>query len=152
MATSEKFSDNAKVLAEITCEIARVCKEKENFFAAQYNLSPAEFRCLRLFTYTDSLTINRLTHMLKLTPGRITHILTSLEKKKYIVRKPNPKDKRHVTVHLTKKSKPLVKNLTNNYIRLHNEIFQNLSQKNRENILEALETLLGVLKDFTAAT
>ena len=75
---------NAELMANLTCELARTCTNKEHFFASKFNLTPAEFRCLRLFRESSTVPIKQIAIQMNLTPGRITHILTSLEAKKYI--------------------------------------------------------------------
>ena len=84
---------NAELMAQLTCELARTCSSKENFFAAKYDLTPAEFRCLRLFKDSPTIAIKKIAIHMNLTPGRITHILTSLEAKNYVERKVDQKNK-----------------------------------------------------------
>lgn len=140
---------NAEQMANLTCELARTCTNKEHFFAAKYDLTPAEFRCLRLFRDSPSIAIKSIAIQMKLTPGRITHILTSLEEKKYIERKIDQKDKRNVIVHLTESSKPFLKVVNDNHVKLHEDILQKLPDDKREFILESMEEVLKALKTWS---
>ena len=135
-------------VAELICELTRNCNIKEEYFASSFNLSPTEVRLLKLFVLSPSYTIKELRDLLKLTPGRITHILTSLEAKKLILRNSDSKDKRVVIVSLLPKANPLIKNLNNNYHELHNRILRNVDEKEMEKILSSLKILVDVFKEW----
>lgn len=142
-------NSNAELMANLTCELARTCTNKEHFFAARFDLTPAEFRCLRLFRDSSSIAIKQIANQMNLTPGRITHILTSLEEKKYIERKVDQKDKRNVIVHLTESSKPFLSNVNENHVLLHEEILQKLPDDKREFILESMQDVIKALKTWS---
>lgn len=139
---SEKLAEE---MANITCELARTCNAKENYFASLFNLTPAEFKCLRLFTNKKVLSIKEITFQLQITPGRITHILTSLETKKFVVRKIDSTDKRNVLVYLTPKSEPFIRNLNENHIKLHEDILNKIEPEKRELVLSAMKDVVVAL-------
>jgi DNA-binding MarR family transcriptional regulator len=144
-----EISDSRKIaeaMANLTCDLAQTCNDKESYFASMFNLTPAEFKCLRLFNKVNSLSIKEITSRLKITPGRVTHILTSLEDKHFITRKIDELDKRNVIVHLTHKSEPFIKNLNDSHINLHEEILEKIPSEKRANLIALLEDLLRALK------
>jgi DNA-binding MarR family transcriptional regulator len=148
----DEFNSAAELMSRLTCELGKTCLNKEHFFAAKYDLTPAEFRCLRLFKDKPSMSIKRIAIQMNLTPGRITHILTSLEAKKYISRKIDEKDKRNIIVHLTESSIPFLKVVNENHIKLHENILGNIPEDKREFILESMEELIKALKTWTDNT
>ncbi len=139
----------AREMAILTCELAKACNQKEKSFAAKFNLTPAEFRCLRLFSNHDSLSIKFITKAMDITPGRTTHILTSLEDKKLVRRKADPKDKRNMIVYLTSKSKPFIKNLTENHVRIHEEILGHIKKNNQPMIINVMRDVINALYKWT---
>lgn len=141
---------NLKPVAELICELTRNCNIKEEYFASSFNLSPTEIRLLKLFVIKPTYTIKEIRDLLNLTPGRITHILTSLEAKKLISRKIDPKDKRATIVSLMQKANPLIINLHNNYDELHNRILQNVKEKEMDQILTSLKILVDVFKKWVS--
>jgi len=145
-AAQEKM---AELMAELTCELARTCNEKENYFAAMFNLTPAEFKCLRLFSKKTSLSIKEIAHRMKITPGRITHILTALEEKKFVKRRVDPGDKRNVIVSLTAKSTPFIKNLNENHIKLHEDILEKIEPEKRPLVLTAMGEVVDALRSWS---
>jgi len=140
--------DKMEPIAELICELTRNCNIKEEYFASSFNLSPTEVRFLKLFAVSPTYTIKELRSLLKLTPGRITHILTTLEEKKLISRSADTQDKRVILVKLMPKANPLIINLHQNYHELHNRILQNVEKKELENIFSSLEILVDVFKKW----
>jgi DNA-binding MarR family transcriptional regulator len=142
------MSEEIDPLAEMICELTRNCTIKEEYFAASFNLTPTEVRLLKLFSFTSKYTIKELRELLKLTPGRITHILTTLEEKKLITRVQDSSDKRIILVSLTTKALPLINNLRQNYSDLHRRILQSVNASELEKITSSLEILNDVFKKW----
>lgn len=142
------MSKDYEQLAELISELTRNCNIKEEYFAASFNLSPSEVRLLKLFSFSDTYTVKDLRDKLKLTPGRITHILSSLEAKKLLVRTVDKKDKRNIIVKLLPKSNPLIQNLQDSYYKLHIDILKNVTKKEIQNIYNSLTILADVFKKW----
>jgi len=143
-----KTKYNYKVLAELISDLTRKCNIKEEYFAASFNLSPTEVRFLKLFAFADSYSSKDLRVKLNLSPGRITHILQSLEGKKLVARITSEKDKRNIIVKLLPKATPLIQNLHNNYNKLHRNILKNVKEDEAKHIYESLQTLLNVFDEW----
>jgi len=143
-----KIKSKHESLAELVCELTRYCALKEEYFAASFNLSPTEVRFLKLFAFQDVYTIKELREKLGLTPGRITHILDSLEAKKLISRLQDEKDKRNIIVKLLPKSLPLISNLSENYNKLHEEILEDVNDEELKQIYSSVEILVDVFRKW----
>ncbi len=135
-------------IAEMICELTRNCNIKEEYFAASFNLSPSEIKFLKLLAVKPKYTIKEFREILKLTPGRITHVLTSLEAKNLITRTLDPKDKRVILVCLLPKATPLILNLQQNYNELHKRILQNVSEDELKKITSSLKILNKVFDQW----
>lgn len=144
----KNISNELESIAELVCELTRNCSMKEEYFAASFNLSPTEVRLLKLFTNASQYSIKELCETLNLTPGRITHILSSLEEKKLVIRKQNQTDKRNYYVELLPKANPLINNLHKNYISLHESILQNVGEKELKQIQSSLKLLTEQFKQW----
>ena len=142
----------AKEMAHLTCDLARTCSEKENHFASMFNLTPAEFRCLRLFEETRSISVKELGKLMDLTPGRITHIITSLEAKNFVIRSNDPKDKRNIIVTITNKSLPFIKNVTDSHVHIHKEILEKIAPDKRQYVISAMGEVLKALQEWNEST
>jgi MarR family 2-MHQ and catechol resistance regulon transcriptional repressor len=139
----------AAELAELTCELGHVCTDKQNYFASMFNLTPAEFKCLRLFGKKTSLSVKEICSLLALTPGRITHIITSLEEKKFVIRRIDQTDKRNVIVQLTNNCIPFLKNLTASHIQVHEELLSKIPEANRESVIHSVNEILKAIKSWS---
>jgi len=137
-----------ETVSRLLCELTRLCNIKEEYFASNFNLSPGELRLIKLFTDRNFYPIKELCALLNLTPGRITHLVTSLENKKLIKRKVNYKDKRNITVCLSAKSKKYMKTLSNSHIEFNRKILEHLSEKKMKTAVEILNTLVELLKQW----
>jgi DNA-binding MarR family transcriptional regulator len=144
-STTKNF---AEITAELLCDLTRMCNIKEEYFASSFNLSPGEFRYLKLFAFRSSYTIKELCDLLNLTPGRITHLTASLEIKKLVIRKTNPEDKRNVTIFLTQKSKGFIKNVYKSHINFHKGILKHIDDKEKEVLNKSLNIIVESFKKW----
>ncbi|HRI48208.1 MAG TPA: MarR family transcriptional regulator, partial [Ignavibacteriaceae bacterium] len=127
-------------------DITRTCNISEEYFATSFNITPAEFRLLKIFFFTETISIKELCAKLNLTPGRITQIITKLETKKFVTRTIDKADKRNIFVSLTPKSKPFVSNLYQSHININLNLLKQLDLDKREVIAHLLEILIEDLK------
>jgi DNA-binding MarR family transcriptional regulator len=89
------------------------------------------------------LTVNEIQNLLKLTTGRISHILKSLEGKNLISRVKTPKDKRNIEIKLQPKALIFVNNLNTNYNDLHNTMLNQVGKEDLDKITDSLNILLN---------
>ena len=146
MTTTEEL---AKSMAELTCRLSKVCSEKDSYIASMFNLTPAEFRCLKQFAKTSQISIKELGRELRLSPGRITHILTSLEAKGFTSRSADPKDKRNVIVTSTPKSKPFIQNLEECHLHVHKEIMKMINPSERNCVVTSMEAVVKAITEWS---
>ncbi|MGE5403206.1 MAG: MarR family winged helix-turn-helix transcriptional regulator [Ignavibacteriales bacterium] len=140
----EKDFNKAEALAELICTLTRNCNIKEEYFASSFNLSPAEVKLLKLFAFSSQLTIKEICNLLKLTPGRITHIVSSLEEKKLLIRKVDQNDKRNVIITTSPKCAPFIGNLNQSYVELHQKLLEQVGKEDQEKILSSLKILVDI--------
>lgn len=142
------IDDTAKKFAELTCSLSRECSRKEEFFARCYNLTPAELRLLMLFGEKQFISIRDLASIMGLTPGRITHILTSLEEKKLVQRRQDSNDKRSFNVYLTGQSRPYINTINSGHVLVHKEIFDTLDEDTKKNVMNVMESLIHAMQNW----
>jgi DNA-binding MarR family transcriptional regulator len=139
---------NTESIAELICELTRNCNIKEGYFSTSFNLSPTEVRVLKLFCSTPALPIKELCSKLKLSPGRMTQILKSLERKKLVIRNTDSRDKRNITVSIMPKGLPFINNLHKSYNALNARILGKVSDRKQQEILSSLEILVEVFHSW----
>jgi DNA-binding MarR family transcriptional regulator len=134
--------------AELLCDLTRMCNIKEEHFASGFNLSPGEFRLLKLFVFKNPYAIKEICELLSLTPGRITHLVGSLEKKKLIIKKISPKDKRNVKIFMSKKSEKFISNVYNSHIDFHKGILKHIDDEEKEVLNKSLFIIVESFKKW----
>lgn len=139
----------AKTMAELTCRLSRACNKKETSFAALFQLTPTELRCLRMFSKKSTVSIKEMINELEISAGRVTHILTSLEKKNYITRRVDKSDKRNHLVDLTPQSRKFISQLTKKHVELHYNILNDISEENKKVITQVMIELITALEDWS---
>ncbi|MGE5683291.1 MAG: MarR family winged helix-turn-helix transcriptional regulator [Bacillota bacterium] len=138
----DQVKNQAEQMADLTFELVKTWRDNELFLAEKFNLTPVEFKFLRFFRSSNSLNVKELVKLMNLTPGRITHIITSLEAKGLITREIDPDDRRGIVVILTEQSLPLIKSLNENHVRLHTEVLSGMEAEKIPSVISAMEELV----------
>jgi DNA-binding MarR family transcriptional regulator len=146
---AEDASTRAARLAQLTFLLARACEEKEQYFTKLFDLTNAEFRCMRFLNCDCLYSVKELAQIMGLTSGRITQIITSLEKKNYIIREIDTNDRRNIKVKLTETARPYIENVTEKHVELHKQVLANISEETQESVLIAMESLLKSLTKWS---
>lgn len=141
--------EQAKLIANLTLQMEKFCQIKENFFASKFNLTPTEFRCLRAIKEAEVVTSKELSKTMNLSPGRITHLLNSLDNKQLINREIYKQDRRSIKVTLTETAVSFIDNIINEYQKLHEQILKFLPESERAQILTNIKYFFIALKDWS---
>ncbi len=151
MATN-KIDTTATELADLTFKLLANCQEKEMRLAEQYQLTQAEFRCLRLFGTEEILNNKQIAERMKLSPSRLTRIIDGLVDKNYMVREIEPNDRRNMRVALSKQGVLIVQQLNSAYVRIHKEILNDIEKPQHIPLINAMTSLLSALEKWIAKT
>jgi DNA-binding MarR family transcriptional regulator len=135
-------------ITDLICELTRNCSIKEDYFAQQFNLTPTELRFLKLFVFSSSYTSKDLSKLLNITPGRVTHIVTSLEQKKLLQRNNDTNDKRVINVSLQPRATSFIENLYYGYNEFQKKILQDVGDEQLKIIQNSLEILVDIFKKW----
>ena len=138
----KKLKEQADKLAKLTFLLARACEDKENHFIRVFDLTNAEFRLMRFLHDNQRLHLKDLASEMGLTPGRISHLIASLEKKNYVKREVDENDRRNVKIRLTSNAMPYIENVTEKHTELHEKVLEQIPPKHRDSVLNAIQELL----------
>lgn len=90
-------------------DIQRAITNIEHIFSDHYGISFNEAMLLcTIFNHSEKLTPNELSDTLGLTHSNTSKIISSVEKKGYIVRELGKEDKRHMYFALTEAGRELI--------------------------------------------
>lgn len=141
----QKMKEQAIEMAQLIFQLEKICQEKENYFANKFNLTSGEFRCLRLLKDNCYYSTKGIANQMDLTSGRITHIISSLEKKGYVTREIDTNDRRNIKVSLTDEALPFIQKLDKQYNKLHESIIATIEEQEREPMINSLDTMFSAL-------
>ncbi|MBP6671705.1 MAG: MarR family transcriptional regulator [Bacteroidetes bacterium] len=147
MPTSQSKRSAAEI-AELTFQLLANCQEKEERFAEQLKIHVSEFRCLRAFRGDRSLPVKTLVERINLSGSRLTRILGSLEKRGYIQRVIDEKDRRSITVTLSKRGIELSGKLEERYLQIHEEILEGIPKDVHAPLISGLQNMLSSLQGW----
>ncbi len=149
-ANEKRFAkEQARLMADLTLQMEKFCRIKEIFFTSKFDLTPVEFRCLCIIKDNFEVSGKMLVNTMHLSPGRITHLVDSLEKKGLVIRKMDPNDRRSILVRLTDDALVFLGKIQDEYIQLHEEILEYMPKGKRVEIFNNLEYLFMALKDWS---
>ncbi len=134
-------------MAESIFTLRQKCIAKDMYFVHNFCISLAEYNCLVLFFTQENYGVKDLAAALDITPGGVTRIITSLEKRGIIKRRISPEDRRNIDVSLTAKGKRMVIELRNASMELHGKILNQIEPELQEPVVDALEHLIDAI-DF----
>ncbi len=108
-----------------------------------YDLTVEQLQLLKQLAAEKGLSQSILCEISGKSPANITRILDRLEKKKRIVRRPNPEDRRSSLVSLTPEGERLRAEVINLFEGLRTELVRGIP-------VDQQQVALGVLKAITA--
>lgn len=113
-----------------------------NAIGRKLGLNSTESECLSFLAIKGVSTPTEISHYTGLTTGSTTTLLDRLQKAGYIVRKPNPNDRRGVLIETTKKWQQQAGPLVAGLVKKHSELFASYSAVE-------LKTIVDFLTNFT---
>jgi len=141
-------NEQAKMMANLTIQLEKFCHIKDQFFSSKFKLTPAEFRCLRIIKENEAVSTKALAKQMKLTPGRITHLLNSLEFKNLILRQIDKNDRRGIQTYITSDAINFIEKVIHEYTKLHEEILDYLPKDKRNEILKNVVLFFDAMKKW----
>jgi len=131
----------AEALANLTFNLLARCQEKENRLAEAHNLLEAEFKCFRIMSSEESLNNKDIAKRMKLSPGRVTRIMDGLVEKGYMEREIDKDDRRNMIITLSRKGKILAHKINGAYVKIHQDILQDIDTSQHRALIIAMEHL-----------
>ncbi len=145
-------ASSLQIIARVT-RLARAIDEDAAAALREFNLSEVEFQLLAAIrTAPDCRAAPRtLLQLLMVTSGGLTNRIDRLEAAGWIVRAPNPEDRRGVFLELTTSGRELVDRVTVAYLRNQEELLREaLTDVERTRLAPLLRKLLDSLAERNA--
>lgn len=122
-----------------------------NAVGRKMGLNIADSECLSLLSIQGVATPKELARYTGLTTGSTTAMLDRLEQAGYIVRKPNPQDRRGVLVETSEQYAHAVRPFVTGVQQAHHELLNRYSDEELKTIADFLTRFSGNVLDRTQA-
>ena len=104
-----------------------------------YGLNPTEFSVMEVLYSKGEQPIQIIGNKVLLASSSITYVIDQLEKKKFVERKTNEKDRRVTLVLLTQQGHEIMENIFPQHTDVINELYSELSDADLSQLSESLK-------------
>ncbi|MBA4252019.1 MAG: hypothetical protein C0425_06650 [Chlorobiaceae bacterium] len=140
--------ETAEKLADLTFKLLTRCQEKEDNLAKLYELTPAEFRCLRHIHANENINNKVMSERMQLSASRLTRIIDGLVKKGYVNREIEPNDRRNMRVYLSAKGLNFVTTLNEAYVKIHEDILTEVDPVLQVHLINGMTNFLAAVENW----
>ena len=112
----------------------------------EFGLNISEFGVLEMLYHKGDQPVQKVAEKILVTSGTITYVINKLEKKELVVRRKCDKDTRVYYVSLTEKGNDFIANIFPKHRDFIDNLFKDLNEDDKKQLLESLIQLRGVLK------
>lgn len=109
-------------------------------------MTVAEWVALRSLYNRAPCTLGELAEQIGIDLGATSRLVERLIQKEFAVREPSPEDRRYISLKLSTKGKNLIPKLAKEADRNDEHFFDPLSQKDKDQLLRIMQTLVKTHK------
>lgn len=129
-----------KLFVVLTRALQSVRKRAEEHIRS-LGLNPTEFAVLEFIYSKGEQPIQKIGKKVLIASSSITYVVDKLEKKKFIVRKPDQKDRRIIYAVITEEGKAFMDEVFPKHKQSIRDIFAGLEIEEKERMIEQLKKL-----------
>ncbi|HEX5118442.1 MAG TPA: MarR family transcriptional regulator [Pseudonocardiaceae bacterium] len=141
MTNSAEDRDDS--LADAFRSVARLLRKVSAESLARWDLTPSQFRALRVLTYHAALRPSELSEHLRIAPRSTTEVLDGLAAKGLVARSPDPEDRRATLVTPTEHGREVAEQIRSASGSESARVFAKLTPADRAQLSRILNELLA---------
>ncbi|KGN37901.1 MarR family winged helix-turn-helix transcriptional regulator [Knoellia subterranea] len=142
MSQEGKKSGVEPGLGELVMEVARGLRRNHAASLEPWGITPHESRALRVIGQHEPTRLGVVAQHLRIAPRSVTDVVDSLERREFVVREPDPTDRRATQVRLTPAGRTTLTDLNDARKADHEAYFADLSARDRDALTRILTQLL----------
>ena len=123
-------------------EVARGLRRRFAVTLEPWGVTPHESRALRVIGHHEPTRLGVVAQHLRIAPRSVTDVVDSLEERGFVVREPDPTDRRATQVSLTATGRQVLDELDTARRADHEGYFADLSERDRATLTRILTGLL----------
>ena len=132
-------------LIDTVLDIGRQCLLQRQDMSMEADISQVDFAVIDALQAVGKISCKQLAKTMKLSTSRCSRIVERIQRKGYVVRKPNPQDRRAVEVSLTAKGIRLKTNIEKLKTQCEKRIFGAIDPKNIAAVKKGMRILRASL-------
>jgi DNA-binding MarR family transcriptional regulator len=140
--SADTAGDRDESLSDAFRSVARRLRQASVESLARWDLTPSQFRALRVLMRHDAMRPSELSEHLRIAPRSTTEVLDGLEAKGLIQRRPDPQDRRATLVVPTEHGTDVGANIRSASGSEAERVFARLSPTDRAHLTRILRKLL----------
>ena len=140
-----KCIDPEKSIGFLLYEVSRLMRRDFDGRVKSLGLTQVQWRAIVHIARQEGCNQTVLADQLEIKPITLTRLIDRLEKAGWVVRKPDPKDRRAVELHLTEKCRPLLNTMQEEFKLTKARALQGISE---DEFAALLETLIKMKYNF----
>ena len=140
--SADTAGDRDDSLSDAFRSVARLLRQASVESLARWDLTPSQFRALRVLIRHDAMRPSELSEHLRIAPRSTTEVLDGLEAKGLIERRPDPQDRRATLVVPTERGTEVGAHIRSARGSEAERVFDQLSPTDRAHLARILHKLL----------
>lgn len=115
---------------------------------SKLGLTSSQWKVILALNSFDGLSQRELADKIYVDGSTLVPVIDKMEKNGLLERKPDPKDRRHNRVYLTKKSESVVDSIIEIVLQLRKTLYKGLSKDDLESMRPKLKRIIGNADKF----
>jgi DNA-binding MarR family transcriptional regulator len=141
--TSDDRDDS---LAEAFRSVARLLRQASAESLSRWDLTPSQFRALRVLLHHEVLRPSELSEHLRIAPRSTTDVIDGLAAKGLVERGPDPEDRRAIRITPTEHGTAVLSQIRSARGNASARVFARLSPEDRTQLARILDELLTTVE------
>jgi MarR family transcriptional regulator, transcriptional regulator for hemolysin len=139
-------TDSIGTLIFLTSKSMEAAAEYE--FRKKLGLTPSQWKVILALNLFDGLSQRELADKINVDGSTLVPVIDKMEENGLLERKPDPKDRRHNRLYLTKKSGSIVDSIIETILQLRKTLYKGLSRDDLELMRPALKRIIDNADKF----
>jgi DNA-binding MarR family transcriptional regulator len=139
--TGRRDSAGDETLSDAFWSVARQLREASHESLAPWDITPAQFRALRVLRRNGVQRLSELSDHLRIAARSTTEVVDALESRRLVQRRPDPGDRRAVLVELTEHGTTVLDAIREARGSEAERVFSLLSQADQDDLARILRKL-----------
>jgi|SRR5690606_34412448 len=139
--SKEEFSDSVVRIERLLRHVAFIIKKRGRDILSDFDITTPQFLALVVLKDRPGITMGELCERLYLACSTATDLIDRMEKNGYLERNRDPDDRRVIRLSITEKGQNIIDQVINARRRYVDSILKQLTQKEIDQLAQALEKL-----------